>query len=170
MIHNHSADMIVGNPADCWVKYDAHQNMTLEDAFQLYSNSMNSPKLGHAYPMVGYKVDFQDMIQTKQQTGFQREVQRLVEIAQPVQQAKSERKEIDYGEVEIGNSLPDDISAEPQMVLVKGDVVQISSQRQDGWAFGTKVRPQSCMMLTNPMKWRLTLHMFHYGQSAPPSR
>jgi hypothetical protein len=25
------------------------------------------------------------------------------------------------------------------MVLVKGDVVQISKQRPDGWAFGTKV-------------------------------
>jgi hypothetical protein len=170
MIHNHPADMIVGNPADCWVKYDAHQNMTLEDAFQLYTKSRNSPKLGHAYPMVGYKVDFQDMIQTKQQTGFPREVQRLVEIAQPVQQAKSEREVIDYGEVEIGDWLPDDISAEPQMVLVKGDVVQISSQRQDGWAFGTKVRPQSGVVLTNPMKWRLTLNMFDYGKPAPPSR
>ena len=28
---------------------------------------------------------------------------------------------------------------EPQVVLVTGDVIQISTQREDGWAFGSKV-------------------------------
>lgn len=139
MMTNHAADMIVGNPSDCWVKYDAYQNKELEAAFQIYSKSGNSSKLRHCYPMPGYQLDFRDMIQTKQQTGFQREVQRLVEVSQPA--PHREKKEIDFGEVDVGDALPEDISSEPQMVLVKGDVIQISSQRQDGWAFGTKVSP-----------------------------
>ena len=50
------------------------------------------------------------------------------------------RKEVDLNEVNMVSAIPEEVASEPQMVLVKGDVIQISSQRQDGWAFGTKVR------------------------------
>lgn len=166
----HSPDMIVGNPADCWIKYDHYLNAMLEDAFQAHTNSeskktsinesfkkltsMNESfkKLTPFSPAPldelkfivcrdGYKVDVRDMKQTKEATGFERDVQRVVEVVDPVpQQAPKDRKEIDLSEVEIGNSLPDELCSEPQMVLVKGDVVQISSQRPDGWAFGTKLQ------------------------------
>jgi len=146
----HNPDMIVGNPADCWVKYDPASNTLLENAYQAFSGAetKKSKKLRVAYPRDGYEVNFKEMVQTKQQTGFQREVMRFVDVGQPAQQAHqpqvqpqvpSERSEINLDEVEVGALLPEEITDEPQMVLVEGDVLQISSQRQDGWAFGTKL-------------------------------
>ena len=38
----------------------------------------------------------------------------------------------------MGDKLPNELADEPVMVLVEGDVVQVS-KRQDGWAFGTKL-------------------------------
>lgn len=38
------------------------------------------------------------------------------------------------------SALPKELEGEPKMVLVENDIVQISNQRSDGWAFGTKVR------------------------------
>jgi hypothetical protein len=38
------------------------------------------------------------------------------------------------------SDLPLVLRSEPQMVLVEGDIIQISKQRDDGWAFGTKVK------------------------------
>jgi len=164
-ISNHSQDMIVGNPTDCWIKYEPHLNAMLEAAFQSYSESngkstssrtMNESikKLRSSFSAKsmdetkyvvhwnGYNVDVRDMIQTKEATGFQRDVQRVVEVIMPApEEAPKDKRtiDIDMSEVEVGNSLPDELSSEPQMALVKGDVVQISSQRQDGWAFGTKL-------------------------------
>jgi len=48
-------------------------------------------------------------------------------------------KEVDLGKVRKGETLPADLVGEPQMVLIEGDVVQISAQRDDGWTFGTKL-------------------------------
>jgi len=165
MMSNHGPDVVVGNPADCWIKYNPALNTMIENAFQAYTDSgstrkttlSQSPMTGSLkkvltfYPPSvddskfivrwdGYNVDVRDMQQTKEATGFVRDIQRITDItvtAPP--EAPIERKEIDLSEVEIGNSLPDGLIGEPQMVLVKGDVVQISSQRQDGWAFGTKL-------------------------------
>jgi hypothetical protein len=75
------------------------------------------------------------MVQTKPATGFQRDVQRLVESAPTVQPDR----EIDLSDAQVGEGLPAELLGEPQMVLVTGDVIQISKQRPDGWAFGTKV-------------------------------
>jgi hypothetical protein len=77
-------------------------------------------------------------VQTKTATGFQRSVQRLVEQHN---KKDSAAKEIDISEIQMGDVLPSEILEEPQMVMVKGDIVQISKQRPDhGWAFETKVR------------------------------
>jgi hypothetical protein len=143
MMSNHKPDMIVGDPADCWVKYDTTSNTLLENAYQAYSTK-HKKKLRIAIPIPGYEVDFQVMEQTKKQTGFIRDVQRLVKVAQPAvpqvtSDRLSERKEVNRGEVEVGRVLPSELIEEPQMVLVKGDIVQISDQREDGWAFGTKL-------------------------------
>jgi hypothetical protein len=129
---NHDVEKIVGDPADCWIKYDEESNANLEAAYQEQGGA------GTFSPLPGYVVDFGDLIQTKVATGFQREVNRLVEDAAGAQ--LSEHKEIDLDNAQIGDPLPDELRGEPQMVLVTGDVVQISTQRQDGWAFGTKVR------------------------------
>lgn len=150
VMSNHSPDMIAGNPADCWIKYDPASNTLLEDAFQKYSNKGNSKKYSTAIPRSGYKVDFGTMTQTKVQTGFQREVQRLVDVGQ--QQSSrglSDRKEVDLDEVNMVGAIPEEVASEPQMVLVKGDIIQISSQRQDGWAFGTKVRQSRLLFRFN---------------------
>ena len=47
---------------------------------------------------------------------------------------------VDLTDAAIADELPDDLSDEPQMVLVEGDVIQISKQRPDGWAFGSKLQ------------------------------
>ncbi|CAJ1951940.1 unnamed protein product [Cylindrotheca closterium] len=142
MMDNHAPDKIVGDPRDCWIKYDAAQNMNLETVYQQYlSNQTKQNRI--IYPLPGYKVDLEKMIQTKEATGFERDVLRVEQVPDALQeQARNERKEIDMDDVVIGDSLPEEICDEPQMALVAGDVIQISSQRQDGWAFGTKLHHQ----------------------------
>jgi plastocyanin len=77
VMDRHDAEGIVGDPADCWIKYDEDSNAKLEVAFQKQG--------GHGYfsPMPGYVVSFTAMTQTKSATSFfqQRDVQRLVEDA-----------------------------------------------------------------------------------------
>lgn len=128
-IDRHDPDDIVGDPAEYWVKYDPKSNVDLEAAYK------RQQKSGVVTLITGYMVDFDTMLQTKQSTGFQRHVKRVVESAQP----EEAPTEIDLNQIRKGDALPDDLSGEPQMVLVEGDIVQISSQRQDSWAFGTKV-------------------------------
>jgi len=79
------------------------------------------------------------MIQTKTATGFKRGVQRVVFDNAPLSQSNltTNGNGTDYV---VGDQIPDDLRDEPQVVLVKGDVIQISSQRQDMWAFGTKLK------------------------------
>jgi hypothetical protein len=130
MMGQHNASDIHGNPADCWIKYDKDSNEKLEKAFQDGKTKFS--------PLPGYSVSFADMEQTKVTTGFTRKVQRVVQ--KPITQDDNDKsKELDLGKVQIGGALPDELAGEPQMVLVMGDVVQISKQRSDGWAFGTKV-------------------------------
>ena len=88
----------------------------------------------------GYKINIREMCQVKEATGFERDIQRLVVTTDPVADKTPPPKvDIDLSKVEIGDCLPDDLVGEPQMCLTKGDIIQISSQRQDGWAFGTKL-------------------------------
>lgn len=127
-MHQHDPANIV-DFSDCWIKYNDEANNKLEAAY-----NEGKPKFS---PMDGYIVDFGSMTQTKVATGFKREVQRLVQ--ESVSDQDNERQEIDVSEAQIGDLLPKDLQNEPQMVLVKGDIVQISKQRNDGWAFGTKL-------------------------------
>ena len=132
LISNHAPDSIVGDPADGWIKYDNDTSAKLEAAFQ------KQDKKGKFSPLPGYRVDFDTMIQTKLATYFQRAVQRLVHSSSVPQQVQNVVHH-DLTDAQLGERLPEELRGEPQMVLVTGDIVQISSQREDGWAFGTKV-------------------------------
>jgi ABC-type branched-subunit amino acid transport system substrate-binding protein len=131
MMSRHDLEDIEGDPAECWIKYDAAGNATMEGSFQAQNGK------GECSPLVGYRVVFGTMTQTNVVTGFARPVQRLVMQAPSL--SKEGSKTIDLKDGKVGGRLPMDIHQEPQMVLVKGDVVQISKKRPDGWAFGTKV-------------------------------
>jgi hypothetical protein len=131
MMSNHAPDAIVGDPADGWIKYDNDSSAKLEAAFQ------KQDKKGQFSPLPGYEVDFNTMIQTKIATFFQRGVQRLVDSSSVPQQ--DQHIEHDLTDAQVGDFLPEELRGEPQIVLVTGDIVQISTQREDGWAFGTKV-------------------------------
>eukprot|EP00980_Cylindrotheca_fusiformis_P028940 scaffold22680_cov107-Cylindrotheca_fusiformis.AAC.9 len=125
-MHLHDDEMIV-NHVECWVKYSGEANTALESAFQAQAGK------GTFAPLPGYVVDFPSMIQTKTVTGFKRDVQRL-EKSSPIVLFDDETS------VTTGDTLPEDIRREPQMVLVPGDVIQISKETPDSkWAFGTKL-------------------------------
>ena len=132
MMHLHDSEMIAGDPADCFIFYEKDISKKLEAAFQGQGMS------GNFLFMSGYSVDFALMTQTKVATGFERRVQRLVQIADKGA-LRARVDNLDMSKAIVGDAMPDELSGEPQVVLVEGDVVQISSQRQDGWAFGTKV-------------------------------
>jgi hypothetical protein len=68
----HDCTAIVGDPNDCWIKYDDEATAKLERLFQLENG------MGSCSPTSGYVVDFATMKQRKTLTGFEREVQRLV--------------------------------------------------------------------------------------------
>eukprot|EP00339_Tiarina_fusa_P001156 CAMPEP_0117082310 /NCGR_PEP_ID=MMETSP0472-20121206/57972_1 /TAXON_ID=693140 ORGANISM="Tiarina fusus, Strain LIS" /NCGR_SAMPLE_ID=MMETSP0472 /ASSEMBLY_ACC=CAM_ASM_000603 /LENGTH=562 /DNA_ID=CAMNT_0004810515 /DNA_START=77 /DNA_END=1761 /DNA_ORIENTATION=+ len=129
-MNTHGPEDIEGDPSDCWIKYDDNSNSKLETAFQLQNG------VGAYSPLPGYSVGFVTMKQTKLATGFQRDVQRLV--SEPPKPIGGSRR-VDLNGARIGERLPAEIQNEPQMVLVKGDVLQISKQRPDGWGFGTKL-------------------------------
>ena len=133
-MHLHDPQRIEGDPFDCWVRYDENSNAWLETSYKEQHGK------GECSPLPGYSVNFQTMMQTKISTKFQRAVQRI-EVQPPSTRSTSEGlRLIDIKSIQMGGKIPSDICNEPQMVLVKGDVLQISQQRSDGWAFGTKVR------------------------------
>ena len=126
----HDDDEIFGDPKDCWVLYPPSSTDLLERAYQKGKSKVT---LGD------YVVDLRKMIQTKPSTGFTRPVQRVMETQTPFPTLAPQLPDIDMSAVKVSNNLPPDLEDEPQMVLVAGDLVQISQQREDGWAFGTKV-------------------------------
>lgn len=127
MMYQHKDEVVEGHRDDCWVKYGDDANAALESAFQAQGGA------GFFSPLPGYVVEFSSMTQTKIQTGFERQVQRLVKSTTPFISD-------DETSVETGDTLPEEIKKEPQMVLVPGDVIQISKQKADSnWAFGTKL-------------------------------
>jgi Receptor family ligand binding region/WWE domain len=126
-MQNHNAPAIYGDPADCWILYSDAQSQVLEAAYLAQQNECS--------PLTGYKVNLSAaMVQTKITTGYQRPVRRVVEPSPPQQWTTH-----DLSKVTIGDALPSDLKNEPQMVLVEGDVIQITKKRDDGWAFGTKL-------------------------------
>ncbi|KAL3941345.1 MAG: hypothetical protein SGBAC_004290 [Bacillariaceae sp.] len=141
-MNNHDPDEVVGDIVDCWIKYSDEANAVLEAAFQQQGWQ------GSVSPLPGYVVDFSSMIQTKQQTGYVREVIRMVDSTStgggsndPLSALPaSVRNDVASHELKYGEELPEDIKNEPQMILVPGDVIQISKQLKDSeWAFGTKL-------------------------------
>ena len=126
----------------------------IESTYQAYSGSKSKEvnlkasvnqsikKLTSFNPILlrGYKINVREMVQVKEATGFERDIQRLVMTTDLVaDKAPSPKADIDLTKVEVGDSLPDEVVGEPQLCLCQGDIIQISSQRQDGWAFGTKL-------------------------------
>jgi ABC-type branched-subunit amino acid transport system substrate-binding protein len=128
-LNQHEKDNVF-DAANRWVKYADYANLLLESAYQNGDKECN--------PLPGYVVDMKSLVQTKLATQFTRKVRRLV--IDPPPSAGAPRI-IDFdGSVET-RTVPKDLASirEPKMVLVEGDIVQISKQRQDGWAFGTKL-------------------------------
>jgi hypothetical protein len=68
---NHDPASVVGDPKDCWIRYDAATNRILETKF-LSQNRKGSCTL----PGNVYEVEFVSMQQTKLATGYQRKVKR----------------------------------------------------------------------------------------------
>ncbi len=116
---------VEGNRADCWVKYNDASNQILELAFQ------EQGKTGKCVPTPGYTVDFRKMIQKKDKTNFEREIQRV--------QVATQGQALDLAKIFVALGIPPKIAKEPQLVLVPGDIVQISNKRQDGWVYGSKL-------------------------------
>jgi ABC-type branched-subunit amino acid transport system substrate-binding protein len=119
---SHDASEIYGDPANRWIKYPNACSDSLEDAFQAGKAEL-SPVPG----LPGYKVIFKKMEQIKLATKFTRPVKRVFET-----------NEVDVGKIQSGVPLPSDLVGEPQMVLIRGDIVQIQTKRDDCWAFGSK--------------------------------
>lgn len=71
---NHSPSEILGDPADCWIKYDDATSKALETEFKGQGGE-GGYDLGN-----GYIVDFLSMKQTKSATGYKRDVQRHVNV------------------------------------------------------------------------------------------
>ena len=123
-IGNHDASHIYGDQRDLWILYDDKSTAKLENAFRR--------GMANASPLPGYEVDFTTFMQTKLKTGFTRSVQRVAD--------GDSSTEISLADVDVGDYLPADLEGEARMVLVKGDVIQISKSRpHDDWRFGTKV-------------------------------
>ena len=147
-MHKWDDTMIEGHPSECWVKYDDYSNKVLELAFQAQGTG------GQCIPRPGYTIDFSTMsktnddtmffVQTKDDTKFQREVKR---IGPP-----KIKKRDDLSMIRVGKGRPKEIAKEPQMILVPGDIVQISKKRDDGWAYGSKLHQED-----EPLGRRLVL-------------
>ena len=128
VMSRHDDANIYGDPKDCWILYDSKCTTILEQAYQ------KAPSC-KCHPLPGYLVDIGTMTQTKEATGFQRKVQRVV-----LKQSSNLTKDVDLSSAHFSDGLPQELSGEPQVVLIKNDVIQISKRRDDGWFFGTKVR------------------------------
>jgi hypothetical protein len=67
----HSIDAIVGDPKDCWVRYDEESSASLEASYQAQNG------IGECQANSKYTVDFGLMLQISVSTRFPREVKRL---------------------------------------------------------------------------------------------
>ena len=78
----HKPSMVMGDPADCWIKYSAEASQKLEMTFQVIGRKASCS------PLKGYIVDFSTMKQTKESTGYEREVQRFIASTTQIQETK----------------------------------------------------------------------------------
>jgi Receptor family ligand binding region/Poly(ADP-ribose) polymerase catalytic domain/WWE domain len=132
-MENHDPSQVFGDPSDCWIKYDDFYNNMLESAYQK-QNGKGTVSLDP----LDYVVDLEAKTQTKQSTGFVRNVMRWEESSRKAVSITS-GTDADSTDALQNTEFPIELRGEPQMVLVEGDVVQVSKQRDDGWAFGTKL-------------------------------
>ena len=148
----YNANDIAGDPSGCWIKYDKSSNDELEMAFKAQKDE--------CVPRGGYLVSFSSWEQTNLVTGYTRDVQRLTNddhadstsctVASTTPSTSSGQDSVDLlkddlGGAKVGQPLPVELAGEPQMVLVKGDIIQVAKQRVDGFAFGTKV--SRCLLM-----------------------
>lgn len=82
-------------------------------------------------------MNFAGMEQVNQSTGFRRAVRRIVDVGHDSRGAMT--TDIDFSTARFGTQLPEEIIKEPQMLLLPGDIIQVSKSRPDGLAFGNKV-------------------------------
>ncbi|CAJ1965037.1 unnamed protein product [Cylindrotheca closterium] len=83
LMWKHNPSTIYGNPSDCWIKYDTAQNELLESAY------LDNDGQDEVSPKNGLVVNFEDMIETNEVTGSEREVQR-VDFKQPEEEEEEE--------------------------------------------------------------------------------
>ncbi|CAJ1945284.1 unnamed protein product [Cylindrotheca closterium] len=67
----HDPSKIMGDPKDCWIRYDSEPNQTLEQAYRSQNGT------GRCTPMTHYTIDFELMLQRKITTGYTRRVCRF---------------------------------------------------------------------------------------------
>lgn len=150
----HPASEIFGDKTNCWIKYDESSNASLEAAY------LEQGQTGTFSPSATYSVDFDTMIQQNINTGYQRDVQRVIlkndagddtvatkESSTDSGGSNSKDKNDNNSAVQVKATIPSEIRKEPHMVLVEGDIIQVSTQRADGWAFGTKVSEKPIVRL-----------------------
>ena len=117
-----------------WVAYDDRVAATLEQA---YSNA-GSKVVATGGP---YKVDVAAMKQVNERTNFERDVLRAADEMSAalaasdvgVKTATSAR----VSPLEPAPVRPDDVQTEDALLVRAGSLIQISKQRDDGWAYGT---------------------------------
>ena len=117
-----------------WVAYDDRVAATLEQA---YSNA-GSKVVATGGP---YKVDVAAMKQVNERTNFERDVLRAADEMSAaltasdvgVKTATSSK----VSPLEPAPVRPDDVQTEDALLVRAGSLIQISKQRDDGWAYGT---------------------------------
>jgi hypothetical protein len=75
-MYKHAVERIVGDPCDCWIRYDDFVAQELESAHQLQEQ--------RCMLSGSYRVDFATMDQTNLSTGYNRKVQRLDPADTPI--------------------------------------------------------------------------------------
>jgi len=133
-MHKWRDDEIEGDRADRWIKYiplDIESVYNRQGGSGIYKLNSN------------YVINFATWTQTNNSTNFQREVKRVVKHLQQEQSPNNTKRApsaIDFSSIaRFAGSPPSKIAKEPQMVLVPGDIVQISKKRKDNWAYGSKL-------------------------------
>ncbi|CAB9504946.1 TCDD-inducible poly [ADP-ribose] polymerase [Seminavis robusta] len=120
----HAPDTIY-DANDCWILYAGKCSKKIEAAYTKGSKDYS--------PLPGYVIDFASMEQIKNSTGYKRRVQRVLEADGGTSKA------IDLHAIEFGEEFPAELHGEPRMILCEGDIIQISKQREDDFAFGRKL-------------------------------
>jgi Receptor family ligand binding region/WWE domain len=148
-MHRHGNDVIFGDAKDRWILYAGEEIQHIEEAYQQGMTEYS--------PSDGYVINFAKAEQTNVVTRYARRVQRVL-VGND-----SGSRTIAMESIEVGNDFPLDLAMqrEPGLVLCEKDIVEISKQRPDGWAFGTKVNDAkylSGMMFCSNLK--LLMHAF----------